>query len=1179
MQIPGIDPDKLKGGWKMVRDMIADTVGPMALLGIAAQKFVAASAGAALNAQKMAEALKASDGAERLKQQFEQLLGSTSAARKQIEMLAKVASGSAFSFDSLAEASKNLQVLTNGALNSEKALKRVQDVAAATGAPVDTMATAVADLYNALKSGDGVEAASSQLKNMGAISDTTAQKLESLNASGVSLAATWQVVEADLSKANGAASALGGTIAGLQQQLANIQQGSNTKIGEMFAEGEKAGLRAAIGFQKFTAAVEEANAGPWAAFNAAINSGKEALGSFLGKAAETAALKGIFQALAVAAIGLLAGAFVPILTIIGPLVAGLYKVAAATKVVQGAMAGARGWSQLWAGTTVAITASAAAMAAFGAKVYEANQSMRRMRDEFAQFQKDSSQGIAKTAAVAYGSSLTPEERDSASKDIEAQIARQKEAKTAGQKNLDQARSDQEGEGMFGGKANPFNIPAIIAGFSNEITARGQVEAADQNIQMLSGLQGELNGKAMENGTMGADAKMLEISRRRLELEKQIADAAKARLIASSNPEQAAKFAAQASEKAAKERKLAEDQAPRRYDDQRNTENATNKYRASMQRRESANEGYMGAVNENAQIAEQLGVNVEDLNTPVSPEEIEAANNSYKVYKKSSNAVKAQVKLAGSGRAGDYQRNQEIINARRTDQSAPMAALGEVGVGLNTDVEKIQADMARRQALIQEERDAITAKFSASQQPTKAGRDAAGAIADERMSAVTAQIEGLKDYQGNAVGRGGLGGQEMNDLQNKLTAATEAADVPGKVAADEEAKIRAQAAKEAAAAAQAEIAAGQRKLNIQKQIAVLRGMEGGDGKAAEAELGPEIAQLNEKKKAVEALKTAEDDYNKALNSGNKNEIAIAEANYNQKRADAFGAGMKAGDSPDSIDQEVQGMNQILDIRKQQAAIEQAAAQRRRDDLMNEMKMTNQILQLRLSEARGTTPGKTTQEIERGDRTRKRKDLESAEGVVAERDAAIKAGNSDLAMTKKKELEALGVDANATAQDVSLAIRKNRQEEIGATIAEAGGRRQSGREAKIASLEMQEEYATTDKQREKARKEKERLQDEANSESKAKEFRDAGYGAKDAEKLAKNATEMERLASDIEKQRTTRVDSLTAVGGGSGFVGLTPSQDKLDRLRELTEKQNGFLDRIARNNEDAFRIAQAELRKDK
>ena len=64
MQIPGVDPDKLKGGWKMVRDMIADTVGPMGVLAIAAGAFVKASAGAALNAQRMAEALKASGAAQ-----------------------------------------------------------------------------------------------------------------------------------------------------------------------------------------------------------------------------------------------------------------------------------------------------------------------------------------------------------------------------------------------------------------------------------------------------------------------------------------------------------------------------------------------------------------------------------------------------------------------------------------------------------------------------------------------------------------------------------------------------------------------------------------------------------------------------------------------------------------------------------------------------------------------------------------------------------------------------------------------------------------------------------------------------------------------------------------------------------------------------------------------------------
>jgi hypothetical protein len=162
---------------------------------------------------------------------------------------------------------------------------------------------------------------------------------------------------------------------------------------------------------------------------------------------------------------------------------------------------------------------------------------------------------------------------------------------------------------------------------------------------------------------------------------------------------------------------------------------------------------------------------------------------------------------------------------------------------------------------------------------------------------------------------------------------------------------------------------------------------------------------------------------------------------------------------------------------------------------------------------------------------------------------------------------------------LAIRKNKQEEIGAKIAEAGGRRESGRAAKIASLTMQEEYAVTDKQRAQAKRDREKLEDESSTESKAKGFRDAGFKSKDADKLAKNETEMERLASDIEREKSTRVDSLTAVGGGSGFVGLTPSQDKLDRLRELTQKQNELLDKISKDNARALQLAETELRKDK
>ncbi len=1153
MQIPGIDPDKLKGGWKMVRDMIADTVGPMGVLAIAAGAFVKASAGAALNAQRMAEALKASDGAERLKQQFEQLLGSAAAAKRQVEMLAKVASGSAFTFESLADASKNLQVLTNGALNSEKALKKVQDVAAATGAPVDTMATAVADLYNALKTGDGVEAASAQLKNMGAISQETAQRLDSLNASGVGLATTWQVVEADLNKANGAASALGGTIAGLQQQLANIQQGSDTKIGEMFAEGEKAGLRAAIGFKKFTAAVEEANAGPWSAFIGAINSVKEAVGNMLGAFAETGAVKGIFQALAVVAIG----ALIAINYTIVALIVGIGKFIVATGALRAAMvatgAAMRVFATLVSGTTLVASLAATAIIGIGVAAISAENNLRGLIEKMKEFTSEAD----KSASASVGASQnirSPEDQKRQEDSIDQQLQMLESAKKEAQKTIEQGREKQSG------------VWNTISSFGfNKIEGPGMVAAGEATLASVEKRRNELMAlKAKVSGAdAGPDNARFEKEEAQRVQEKQIAKNARERIQSTATPQKAMEMAEQQQAKANEELNAAVAARENVYKDEKRLNTTSANFAEGRDKIESARGDYFSAKESNAAAIEA---------------EMERIDPGYKLVNPSKEYVDAmrQDAISNLQKNESFRNNEATIQAGLPTETLSVEGFDQAGAEAKSKSGKLQAERAKREALLQERQSAQTALDLAKRQ----GDEVGGNDALRRLADVDLQARNLTDVDtGKQIGEAALEPTQMRGLDSKINDAREAEDDGKKRELKEAADIRAQQAKEAVAADTASTAAGQRKLNIQKQINALRGVEGGDGAAAEAELGPEIAQLQKKQEAMKKLVAAEEAVKAAQQGGDKGKIAEAQANYNAQRVEAMKAGYRDGDTEESVRQEVEGVRQILDIRKQEAAITEAAARRRRDDLMNEMNMTNQILQLRLNEARGTTPGKTTQEIEREDRTRKRKDLESAEGVVAERDAAIKAGNTDLAMAKKKELESLGVDANATAQDVSLAIRKNKQEEIGAQIAEAGGRRQSGREAKIASLTMQEEYATTDKQRETARKEKERLQDEAVSESKAKEFRDAGFDSPDADKLAKNATEMERLASDIEKQRTTRVDSLTAVGGGSGFVGLTPSQDKLDRLRELTQKQNELLDKISKDNARALQLAETELKKDK
>jgi hypothetical protein len=156
----------------------------------------------------------------------------------------------------------------------------------------------------------------------------------------------------------------------------------------------------------------------------------------------------------------------------------------------------------------------------------------------------------------------------------------------------------------------------------------------------------------------------------------------------------------------------------------------------------------------------------------------------------------------------------------------------------------------------------------------------------------------------------------------------------------------QRTKEAEASNKAATEAVQRKLDMQMMINALQGLEGGDAKVAEVELGPEIDQLKKKLAATEALKDAEDAYKELQKSGNRGEIQQSKIIYNKLRVEALGAGYTEGDTPSSVRQQLQGVHQALKIRKQQGAIEIAKAERRREDIMNDIKSNERINQIRL-----------------------------------------------------------------------------------------------------------------------------------------------------------------------------------------------------------------------------------------
>lgn len=1141
----------MQGAWKTVKYLVADTVGPMGLLAIAAGAFVKASAGAALNAQRMAEALKASDGAERLKQQFEQLLGSASAAKRQVEMLAKVASGSAFTFESLADASKNLQVLTSGALNSEKALKKVQDVAAATGAPVDTMATAVADLYNALKTGDGVEAASAQLKNMGAISNETAQKLQALNASGVGLATTWQVVEADLNKANGAASALGGTIAGLQQQLANIQQGSDTKIGEMMAEGEKAGYRAAIGFKKFTAAVEEANAGPWSAFFLAINSVKEAVGGMLGAFAETGAVKGIFQALAVVAIA----ALIAINYTIVSLIVGIGRFIVACGALRAAITTTGSALKLFAGlvsgATVVASLAATAIIGIGVAAISAENNLRGLIEKMKEFTSEAD----KSASASVGASQnirSPEDQKRQEDSIDQQLQMLESAKKEAQKTIEQGRERQSG------------VWNTISSFGfNKIEGPGMVAGGEATLKDVEKRRKELIAlKAKVSGSdAGPDNARFEKEEAQRVQEKQIARNARERIQSTATPQKALEMAEQQQAKANEELNTAVASRENVFKDEARLNKTSANFSEGRDKIAAARGDYFSAKQSNADAIDA---------------EMERIDPGYKLINPSKEYVDAIRKDAISNlqKNESFRNNEATIQAGLPTETLSVEGFDQAGAEAGSKSGKLQAERAKREALLQERQSAQEAADLAKRQGDKVG--AADAL--RRQQDVQQQIMSLTDLDtGKQLGEAALDPKQMRGLDSKINQALEEEDDGKKRDLKEAADIRAQQAKEAVAADTASNQAGQRKLNVQRQINYLQGMEGGDGKAAEAELGPEIAQLKKKQQAMQKLVDAEEAVKAAEQGGDKSKIAEAQANYNTQREEAMKVGYKDGDTLESVKQEVQGMNQILQIRKQQAAIEQAAAQRRRDDLMNEIKLSNQINQIRLQRTEGGMGGKgdkdrtkTERDLKLDDLKRKQGDLEKAGAVMAERDAAAEAGNFDLANTKKKELESLGVDANASAGDLSTKLAQNKDEQQNVKVQQVLQRKGYEDDVRIALARTKEDYGVTRDERESGRNERRSAEDEKMKKSLKEDYeKNQGLNAPEAEQMAELETKKQRLLADDAEAGTPRIDSLTAVGGGStGSVG--PVKDIQQEIKKINEDMRGLLERIVGETQNQARM---------
>jgi hypothetical protein len=136
---------------------------------------------------------------------FTTLLGSAGKAAERMQKLSKFAKDTPFNLGEVAEASRVLETLTEGAITGDKAMRMIGDTAAGTQRSFGDVATTIGRLYSALSAGQSAGEQLRSLQDMGAISGKSARKIGAMADAGTPKlsAEAWKLAEQALARFDG----------------------------------------------------------------------------------------------------------------------------------------------------------------------------------------------------------------------------------------------------------------------------------------------------------------------------------------------------------------------------------------------------------------------------------------------------------------------------------------------------------------------------------------------------------------------------------------------------------------------------------------------------------------------------------------------------------------------------------------------------------------------------------------------------------------------------------------------------------------------------------------------------------------------------------------------------------------------------------------------------------------
>jgi len=169
---------------------------------------------------------------ETFETQFAVLLDSTEEAKRHLADLEDFAASTPFQLPGIVRASRTLETLTKGALNTPAGLRMIGDAAAASNKPIEELAMWFGRLYDGIGSNRPVGEALMRLQELGIVSGNVRSKIEDLQKANANSADVWGVVVNAMRRYEGMTERVAQTSAGRLSTLRDNWEAVRREVGE-----------------------------------------------------------------------------------------------------------------------------------------------------------------------------------------------------------------------------------------------------------------------------------------------------------------------------------------------------------------------------------------------------------------------------------------------------------------------------------------------------------------------------------------------------------------------------------------------------------------------------------------------------------------------------------------------------------------------------------------------------------------------------------------------------------------------------------------------------------------------------------------------------------------------------------------------------------------------------------